>query len=127
MPPPGPPAFVAKPKVIDGRCSKHPRYEGAKSPPTMPCEACWRIFLRQRFGHKVRPLDTSIVVVANEPQELDSFLDALKGARDKNAHSGGGYAAFFHAKDGRVIQFDVQVPIMARPEGRKWAAKAHKS
>ncbi len=124
----GPPAFVAKPKstVVDGKCSRHPRFEGS-SAPKGPCEACWRIFLKQRFGNMIRPLDESIVVVVNEPQELDRFLDDLKRARDKNAHSGGGYSAFFHDKTGKVIQFDVQVSIMARPEGRAWAEKAQRS
>lgn len=74
------------------------------------------MYLKKMFGLRIKPLDQSIAVVAADPQEIDRFIDDLKRARDNNAHSGGGYAAFFHAKDGSVVQFDVQVPIKARRE-----------
>ncbi len=114
---PGPPPFAAKAKLVKGKCSRHPRYEGYNAPKT-PCEACWRIYLRKMFGNKVRPLDEALVIDAADPQELNRFVDDLVRARDSNVRSGGGYAAFFHTKDGVVIQFNCQVPISELAGGK---------
>ncbi len=108
---------MAKAKVIEGKCSRHLRYAGGDAPKA-PCEACWRIYLRKMFGNKIRPLDEALVIDAADPQELNRFVDDLTRARDSNVRSGGGYAAFFHTKDGKVIQFNCQVSIVQLAGGK---------
>ena len=113
----GPPPFAGKAKIVEGKCSRHLRYAGS-GVPKAPCEACWRIYLKKMFGTKVRPLDEALVIDAADPQELNRFVDDLTRARDSNVRSGGGYAAFFHTKDGKVIQFNCQVPISQLSGGK---------
>lgn len=67
----------------------------------------------------VEPGDAPVVIVAADPYEIDKFILALKAARDKNRHGGGGYAAFFHVDDKVVLRFDVQVPIDLLPYSHK--------
>jgi len=114
---PGPPSLKPKAKPGD-TCVVHKRYTGTNAPKT-DCEACWRMYLRDRFEEKIRPLDESRTIVAADPIEIDRFLEQLKAARDQNRHSGGGYSAFFHTKSGEVIRFDVQVPIDLLPYSHK--------
>jgi len=68
------------------------------------------MYLRQHIELSVRPLDEALTVVANDEDELRAFIGALNDAADKSRYSGGGYAAFFHAKDGTILQVDVQFP-----------------
>lgn len=96
-----PPPPVSKPVI----CSTHTRY-GAQKPPQEPCETCWRAYLKERFGERVRPLDESIVLTANDSRELGEFIDSLKTARAKSLQTGGCYSAFLHAKGGVVLQID---------------------
>ena len=70
------------------------------------------------FGDKVRPLEEAFVIDAADPQELNRFIDDLTRARDSNVRSGGGYAAFFHTRNGVVVQFNCQVPIAELAGGK---------
>lgn len=106
----GPPPYVPESKRTACDCPTHPKYK-AVQPPKVACEACWRMFLREKFEDRVQPFDDAIVIVANDPDELRKFIVSLKSAQDRNAHTGGGYGAYFHAKDGQVLQINVQVPI----------------
>lgn len=108
---PTPPVHTPRVDESDkvGQCPKHGKYQ-AKLPPKVSCESCWRMYLRDRLDLNVRPLDEALVVIANDEDELRSFIEALKLAADKSRYSGGGYAAFFHAKEGKLLQFDIQFP-----------------
>lgn len=106
----GPPPYVPESKRTACDCPTHPKYK-AVLPPRVACEACWRMYLREKFEDRVKPFDDAIVIVANDPDELNAFIQSLKSARDRNAHTGGGYGAYFHAKDGQVLAIHVQVPI----------------
>lgn len=88
-------------------CIDHPEYQ-AEKPPRIACEGCWRAYLKEKFGERVRPLDPAHIVMVNDEREVTKFVADLIAARTKSRHGGGCYSAFLHGKE-IVLQVDVHL------------------
>ena len=88
-------------------CITHPKY-GAVKPPQGACEGCWRAYLKEKFGERIAPLDTSRTITISDDPELIRFINDLQKARNKSKYGGGCYSAFFHGKE-FVLQVDVHL------------------
>ena len=83
-----PPPHKPSRKADDNHCGAHPTYQGVKTP-RKDCEGCWRVYLSNHFGNRVRPFDEALTIRISDKAEITQFITALKGCIADSGHSGG--------------------------------------